>query len=131
VSPDCAGAPLPLTMSTTVSLAGGLPDGLGIFGFFLVSVPIAFASFRTAAVGLAKVGGFAGLVVVVCVVEVPVSGPPLGMSAVFVLPQAASPMQATASAGHATMLLRRITGGHLTSRSSSQPMPDITSRARR
>src|SRR4051794_13405498 len=103
-------------MSTAVSFAGGLPDGFGIFGFFFVSVPTALAIFVTSAVGLANVGGLAVVVVVVAavaVVEAPVSPDPLGMSAVFVLPQAASPMQATASAGHFEWLSSRITRGTL------------------
>jgi hypothetical protein len=96
-------------MSTTVSFAGGLPDGLGIFGFFFVLVPTAFAIFRTSAVGFANVGALVvgelavelvvvAVVVVAVVVELPVSPEPLGMSAVFVLPHAARPMQAATSA---------------------------------
>jgi len=61
VSPSFAAAPLPSTTSTTVSFFGGSPDGFVIFGFFFVSVPTAFASFRTAALGLAKVGGLAAV----------------------------------------------------------------------
>jgi hypothetical protein len=82
-----------------------LPDGFGIFGFFLVLVPTAFAIFVTSAVGFAKVGGFAvvfvvvvSVVVVAVVVELLESAEALGMSAVLVLPHAASPMHAATSA---------------------------------
>src|SRR4051794_12752911 len=103
-------------MSTTINCFGGLPAGFGIFGFFLVSVPTASASFFTSAVGFANVGGFAVVAVVVAVVvDAPVSPELLGMSAVFVLPppHAARPMQAAASAGHLRLLLSRITAGRL------------------
>src|SRR4051794_31906796 len=101
-------------MSTTVSFFGGAPAGFAIFGFFLGSVPTPLASFVTSAVGLANVGGLAAVVVVavVAVVDAPVSPEPLGMSAVFVLlPQAARPMHAAASAGHLEWLMSRITAG--------------------
>src|SRR6476469_9370674 len=106
-------------MSTTVSFAGGLPDGFGIFGFFFVFVPTAAASFVTAAVGLANVGALAGVVVdgvvdVSATDELPVSPDPLGIAAVFVPPpHAARPTHAAASAGHLSCLLSRITAGTL------------------
>src|SRR4051794_41890504 len=110
-------------MSTTVSLAGGLPDGLGIFGFFFVVVPTAFATFVTAALGLAKVGGFAGAsVVVAVVVEALVLTEELGISAVLVPPpHAARPTHAAASAGHLREFLRRITAGNPPPRGRRRP----------
>src|SRR5215212_3334317 len=102
-------------MSTTVSSAGGLPVGFGIFGFFFVSVPTASAIFCTSAVGLAKVGALVvvSVVAVVAVAAAPVSPAPLGISAVFVppLPQAARPTQSAIRAGHLRRLWSRITGG--------------------
>src|SRR5690349_15136621 len=97
-------------MSTTVSCVGGLPLGLGIFGFFLVSVPTASAIRWTSAVGLANVGGLAGASVVVDVgVEAVDFSEPFGMSAVFVLPQAAMPTQQAVSASAFERWLSRIT----------------------
>src|SRR5689334_7386932 len=97
-------------MSTTVSFAGGLPFGLGIFGFFFVSVPTASAIRWTSAVGLANVGGLAAAsVVVVAGVDDVAFSEPFGMSAVLVLPQAAMPMQQPASASAFERCLSRIT----------------------
>src|SRR5215217_5852854 len=124
MSPSCAGVPLPLTMSTTVSLAGGLPVGFGIFGFFFVSVPTASAIFFTSAVGFAKVGALVvvSVVAVVAVAAAPVFPAPLGISAVFVppLPQAARPTQSPASAGHLRRLWSRITAGTVPSGSKGR-----------
>src|SRR3954453_6766035 len=115
-------------MSTTVSFFGGVPEGLAISGFFLVFVPPPLASFVTSAVGFANVGGLAAVVVVVAVVgDAPVSPEPLGMSAVFVLlPQAARPMHAAASAGHLEWLMSRITAGTL----AAQPKDSLRTDAR-
>src|SRR4051812_30240080 len=102
-------------MSTTVSFAGGLPLGFGIFGFFFVSVPTASAIFLTSAVGLANVGALAAVVAVVVVavvVDALVLPEPSGMSAVFVLlPQAARPMEAASTASPLEWSLSRITAG--------------------
>src|SRR3954471_22794670 len=100
-------------MSTTVSFFGGSPDGFGILGFFLVSVPTPSAISVTAAVGFANVGAFAVVsVVAVAVAVVPVSEPS-GMSAVLPPPHAASAMQAAPTAGHFEWLMSRITAGTL------------------
>src|SRR4051812_37569568 len=102
-------------MSTTVSFLGGLPVGFGIFGFFLVLVPTASASFVTLAVGFANVGGLAAVVVVVSTLAelLPVSLP-LGIAAVLVPPpQAARPTHANASAGNFDLFRSPVTAGTL------------------
>jgi ketosteroid isomerase-like protein len=94
-------------MSSAISLPGGVPVGLAIFGCFFVSVPAFAASAFTAAVG----GDGLAVVVVVAAVEVDdvSDGAELGIAAVFVPPPHAASARAAPAAASVVKNLGRIT----------------------
>src|SRR5258708_6132517 len=102
-------------MSSAISLVGGVPLGLRIFGFFFGFVPAAAASRLTSGVGAAGLagvvvgGGGGGSVAGVGVDAERVEPAALGMSAVLVPPPQAESGRQAAAAATGMKVLSRIT----------------------